>query len=142
MTKFISILLIITLVSCSEKAIEKPKNLIEKATMENILYDLALLQAIKRHDYKILPNNSVDPKKYIFQKYKIDSAQFAQSNKYYSSEIDEYKKMYDRIIEKAEAEKKAIDLKAKKEDKANQKKIRDSISKYSKKEKKRIIAKG
>jgi Domain of unknown function (DUF4296) len=142
MPKFICLLLILALGSCSEKAIEKPKNLIEKATMENILYDLALLQAIKGHDYKILPNNNVDPKKYIFQKYKIDSTQFAQSNQYYSSEIEEYKKMYDRIIEKAEEEKKVLDLKVKKEDKANQKKIRDSISKYSKKEKKRIIAKG
>jgi Domain of unknown function (DUF4296) len=142
MKKIVVFLFFYTLLSCSDKAIEKPKNLIDETTMENILYDLSLIQAIKGHDYKLLPKKSIDPQKYIYQKYKIDSSQFAQSNKYYSSDIDGYKKMYDRVIEKIKAEKKVLDAKVSKEFKEKQKKTKDSISKIKKLKRPKIIAKG
>ena len=121
MQKTVGFLVIIFLLSCSDKTIEKPNNLIDETTMENILYDMALLQAIKGHDYKLLPKNSVDPQKYIFQKYKIDSIQFVESNKYYSADIEEYRMMYDRVIEKMKSEKTVLDAKVKKEEKTKAK---------------------
>jgi len=131
--KIIITVLSFLVLSCSNNTVEKPEKLIDQETMEKILYDLAMLQAIKGHDYKLLPKNSVNPKTYIYQKYKIDSAQFAQSNKFYSSNIVGYKKMYENVIAKIAKEKKEIDAKLKKEIEAKQKKIKDSIANSSKK---------
>ena len=94
--------------SCTQKEIEKPENLIDQATMEQILYDLAMLQAIKGHDAKLLPKNQIDPRKYIFQKYKIDSLQLVKSNRYYAADLENYKLMYNNVIEKVKAEKKKV----------------------------------
>lgn len=132
--------LILTLFACSDKTIEKPDNLIEEAKMENILYDLALLQAIKGNDAKLLPKNNIDPKKYVFQKYKIDSLQFVNSNKYYSADIENYKIMYERVLERIKNNKAKAEKTLKTETKAKQKKAKDSISKSDKKNK--ILATG
>lgn len=132
--------LIFTLFACSDKTIEKPDNLIEEAKMENILYDLALLQAIKGNDAKLLPKNNIDPKKYVFQKYKIDSLQFVNSNKYYSADIENYKSIYERVLERIKNNKAKAEKALKKETKAKQKKAKDSISKSDKKNK--ILATG
>lgn len=140
--KIILFILSFAVLSCSDKTVEKPENLIEKETMEKILYDLALLQAVKGHDASLLQKNSINPKTYIYQKYKIDSTQFVKSNIYYSSDITEYKKMYDNVIAKIAEEKKIIDAKFKKELQAEQKKIRDSIIKSSKNKKTAVNTKG
>ncbi|MES2812886.1 MAG: DUF4296 domain-containing protein [Bacteroidota bacterium] len=142
MNKIIIIFLGFLVLSCSDNTVEKPEKLIDATTMENILYDLAMLQAIKGHSPKKLPENSINPKTYIFQKYKIDSAQFSQSNRYYSSDVVGYRKMYENVIAKITQEKKLADIKVKKELKAKQKKIKDSIVKSSKNKKTAVIAKG
>ena len=81
----VCISLIILFASCTVKnEIKKPEKLIEKDVMENILYDLALLQALKGYSPQELQKNHVNPKSYIYQKYKIDSIQFVENNKYYS----------------------------------------------------------
>lgn len=131
MNKIIIVVLAFLVLSCSTSTIEKPEKLIDQATMENILYDLAMLQAIKGHSPKKLPENSINPKTYIFQKYKIDSIQFAQSNQYYSSDIAGYKKMHDNVIAKITEEKKIVDTQIKKELNSKQKKSTASIPKKS-----------
>lgn len=142
MNKFILIILSFVAISCADNAIEKPEKLIDQETMEKIIYDLSMIQAIKGHDASLLPKNSINPKTYIYQKYKIDSLQFAQSNTYYSSDITLYKEMFDNVILKMTLDKKVIDAKVKKEAKAKQKRIRDSIQKSGKIENSSIIAKG
>lgn len=125
---FISTSLI--LAACSNKGeFEKPEKLIEKETMENILYDLALLQALKGHSPKELAKNNVEARTYIYQKYKIDSMQFVQSNRYYSADIDGYKLMFDHVIQRLDKEKKAAKAIVKKETEAKKKKAKDSIIK-------------
>ncbi|AEW87485.1 DUF4296 domain-containing protein [Flavobacterium columnare] len=105
MNKIACFFLIIFFLSCQNAPIKEPNNLIDEATMEKILYDLALIQAIKGHDAKLLPKNQIDPQKYVYKKYHIDSLQLVNSNKYYSSDIVNYKKMYDHVIEKIKTEK-------------------------------------
>ncbi|MCJ1806119.1 DUF4296 domain-containing protein [Flavobacterium covae] len=106
MNKIACFFLILFSLSCQKfNTPEKPDNLIDEATMEKILYDLALIQAIKGHDAKLLPTNQIDPKKYVYKKYHIDSLQLVNSNKYYSYDITNYKKIYDRVIEKIKTEK-------------------------------------
>lgn len=86
-------------VSCDKSAAEKPKNLIEKDKMIDILYDISLLEAIKSQNI----NGGITSKAgsdYIYKKYKIDSLQFVKSNKFYASDIEEYKKMFEKVKEK------------------------------------------
>ena len=97
------------LASCNHNAVEKPENLIEEEVMTNILYDLSIMEAMKSQNPYAPQNQSINPKEYIFKKYKIDSLQFATSNRYYVSQIEEYKKMYDKVNERLEKEKKAAD---------------------------------
>lgn len=136
--------LIFLFASCSVKnEIQKPEKLIEKDVMENILYDLALLQALKSYSPQKLKENSINTKSYIFQKYKIDSIQFVENNKYYSADIEGYKLMYERIIARIEKEKKDVDAKIDRDFKKQQKRIKDSLKKVSKnKQGKTVLAKG
>ncbi len=97
------------LASCNHNAVEKPENLIEEDVMTNILYDLSILEAMKSQSPYAPQNQSMNPKDYIFKKYKIDSLQFATSNRYYVSQIEEYKKMYDQVNERIQKEKNAAD---------------------------------
>jgi hypothetical protein len=140
MKHLVGFILTLTLFSCSNRTIEKPDNLIDEAKMENILYDLALLQAIKGNDPKLLPKNNIDPKKYVFQKYKIDSLQFVNSNKYYSADIENYKTIYERVLERIKNNKIKAEKTLKKATKAKQKKAKDSIAKSNKNNK--ILATG
>ena len=137
---FIIIALSFVLFSCGNKELEKPEKLIDQETMEKIIYDLAMLQAIKGHDATLLPKNSINPKTYIYQKYKVDSTQFAESNAYYSSDITLYKTMFDNVIEKMSLDKKVIDAKVRKEFETKQKRKLDSIKKLNKKS--NVIATG
>jgi hypothetical protein len=51
---------------------------------------------------------------YIYKKYKIDSIQFVQNNKYYASNIEEYKKMFERVKSRLEKENKKVGASMKK----------------------------
>lgn len=134
MKKILFCITTVVLAACSNNIeVQKPKKLIEKETMENILYDLALLQALKGHSPKELTKNEVDPKTYIYQKYKIDSLQFVENNRYYSADVQNYMSMFSKVIERLDKEKKAVKEIVKKETEAKQKKIRDSIANSSKK---------
>ena len=79
-----------------------------------------------------MAKNEVDPKTYIYQKYKIDSLQFVESNRYYSADIENYMKMFDNVIQRLDTEKKAAKDVVKKETEAKQKRRKDSVAKVSK----------
>ncbi len=120
------ILLILMLFSCGEKVIEPPENLISKEKMTAILYDLAIINAGKSIDVNILEKNDVDPMQYIYDKYKIDSLQFAESNVYYISLPQEYESIYRNL--EARLDKEREEMSAKKN------KTRDSINEIKEKE--------
>ena len=103
MKKSILLVLIVLLFGCNNYSLEKPNNLIDKDKMVDILYDITLLEAIKTQNI----NGGITVKmgnQYIYKKYKIDSIQFVKSNKYYASDIDEYKKMFEKVKEKLSSE--------------------------------------
>lgn len=133
MKKITVFLLAIILLSCSSKSeIKKPEKLIEKEAMEAILFDLAVLQATRNYNSKLLSDHQIDAKKYIYQKHHIDSLQFAENNRYYASDFKEYKEMFDHVISRIEKEKAVVSKIVEKEVLAKQKKIRDSIVEASK----------
>ncbi|NHM06674.1 DUF4296 domain-containing protein [Flavobacterium sp. CYK-4] len=120
MKKIILVLVpMLLLVGCNHNAVEKPSNLIDQETMVNILYDLSILEAIKAQNPYAPQNQNIQPKEYIFKKYKIDSVQFALSNRYYISQIEQYRKMYDEVAQRIETEKKQAEFKAPSANKAN-----------------------
>jgi CDP-diacylglycerol pyrophosphatase len=109
-----TIITLFVLVSCNNAPIAKPDNLIEEKVMTDILYDLALLDAIKSQNPYDSIKKDIKPKEFIYKKYNIDSLQFVKSNQYYISQIEEYKKMYEAISERLEDEKASNDLLQKK----------------------------
>jgi len=103
----------ISIISCNKNTVEKPENLIDRDKMVNILHDISLLEAIKNQNI----NGGVTTKvsnEYIYKKYKIDSAQFAKSNKYYASDIEGYKKMIEEVKAKLAKETTATEEQMKK----------------------------
>ncbi len=93
---FYSLILVMVLGCSGIDKPKKPKNLISKDKMSEIMYDLYILNAAKGVNRKILEANGIMPLEYLYKKYSIDSLQFAESNTYYAYDS----KAYSAIIEK------------------------------------------
>lgn len=127
------LVLFIVLSSCKEEVVKKPERLIEKGVMVDIMYDLSLLEAIKYQNPISMEPYKVNPAEFIYKKYKVDSAQFAQNNVYYASNYVEYKAMSDQIIKRIDKEKAVADslvmLEKKKQEKVKKAKpAKDSLT--------------
>ena len=109
-------------ISCKDDAVKKPKRLIEKEVMVDIMYDISLLDAIKYQNPTSIDSLKINPRDFIFKKYKVDSLQFATSNVYYSTDYEGYKVMFDEVAKRINKEKKSA------EDivKAEQKKLKNT----------------
>lgn len=77
---------------------ERPDNLIPEDKMAQILYDVIVLNAAKGSAKTVLENSGIMPEDYVFEKFGIDSLQFAKSNEYYSYDSE----TYDAIITKVD----------------------------------------
>lgn len=95
--------------SCKKEVVEAPQGLISKDKMINIMYDLSLLDGLKYQSNDLRDSVEINPSKYIFEKYKVDSLQFAKSNVYYASNYVEYKEMFDTIIKRLDSKKIVLD---------------------------------
>ena len=123
MKKGISLLAILALIGCKEDLVKKPDLLIEKSKMMDIMYDLALLEAIKYQNPAVLDSNQIRPKQFIYKKYKIDSLQLAQNNRYYAADYKSYKVMFESVVKRIESEKKRANAIIKLEEKKKKIKI-------------------
>lgn len=102
MKKIIYLTVFFGLFACSKNPVKPPTKLLDEQTMENILYDIAILQAAKINAPDILQANKIEAKDYIYKKYKIDSTTFHQNNRYYAAEVNNYKHMHKRILARLE----------------------------------------
>ncbi|TDE01381.1 DUF4296 domain-containing protein [Flavobacterium sandaracinum] len=110
MGKTITFILILTLfISCKEELVQKPDRLVEKDVMVNVMVDLSILEAIKYQNPASLDTFKINPRDFIYKKYKIDSLQFAKSNVYYASDYEDYKLMFEQIVKRLDAKKKSAD---------------------------------
>ena len=73
------LLISILIIGCSS---DVPENLISEEKMESIIFDIMILNASSGYDLKI--DNNMISDELIFRKYDIDSAQFYNSELYYS----------------------------------------------------------
>lgn len=103
------------LISCNTSGVKKPSKLIEEEKMIDILYDMSILDALSSSNPVVLPDNNIEPRTYIYEKYGIDSLQFVENTAYYASNLKKYKKMYETIESRIEENKKVVDSLFKKE---------------------------
>lgn len=105
---------------------EKPKNLIPKDKMVDILLEIRLMSSATGVNQSVLYNNGVSSHNYIYKKFGIDSTQLAKSNDYYAFYVDDYDEIYDRVQDTLQALKQKYDaLRAEEEE---ERKRQDSIN--------------
>ncbi|MFH6993152.1 DUF4296 domain-containing protein [Flavobacterium sp. FlaQc-48] len=125
------VLVLFLSVSCKKELVKQPAKLIEKGKMIDIMYDLSLLEAMKYQNPISLDSNETNPTKFILKKYKVDSLQFAESNKYYATDYESYKDMFDEIGKRLAIKQRATDsivkIEEKKAAKAAKKKGKDTV---------------
>ncbi len=91
------------LISCTGNTIyEKPKNLIPKDTMIALLTDMHIASTSRLIKNK-QKQKDVNYMFVLYEKYKIDSTRFHNSNVYYASKIDEYGDLLKEIKRNLEA---------------------------------------
>ena len=120
--------IILIIASCNKYGgPDKPDNLISKSDMVKILIDSKIIGSATSANKIILEKHGVNLETYVYEKYKIDSLQFAQSNSYYAHNIKDYEEIYDKVIDSLERLKVYLnDLKLKLE-KEEKKKETDSL---------------
>lgn len=104
---------------------KKPKNLISKEKMVNIIMDVRLLSSANGKNKTTLENNNLQSETYIYKKYNIDSLQFALSNAYYAYYVDDYLEIYNKVKDSLATLKEEFSELAEKE--KQEKKYKDSI---------------
>ena len=106
MKHFFYILIFFSIMGCnSVDRPKKPKDLISKDKMSEIMYDLYILNAAKGLNKKVLELNGIMPSDYVYKKYGIDSLQFAQSNTYYAYDTEVYAALVEKVKANLEREK-------------------------------------
>jgi hypothetical protein len=98
---FISIALVVLLISCDYKVIEKPKPLIREKQMVDMLFDLHMAEAtFNRMRYDSVLSNSSSANFYysVLEKYEVPDSVFEKSFIYYASDPKSFEKMYREVI--------------------------------------------
>lgn len=102
------------LIGCKKVSVEKPKNLIPEEKMVEIIYDMALFEAITVSQPASVQERKLEPDTFIFKKYQVDSLQFSASNKFYAADVNLYAKIFDKVSKKLESKLKETDSLVKK----------------------------
>ncbi len=94
----ILILFVLCALSCQDVNMpEKPENLIAKDKMIDILKETYLINAARSVNNKAIISKGIKIDSMIYSKYQIDSLQFAKSNAYYSSDVNSYMIMIQKV---------------------------------------------
>jgi len=96
------LILTILIVSCKNEIVERPENLIPEEKMVNILFDIAIVTANNSLDHKVTKDKVISPEEYVYEKYKIDSLQLAESTVYYSSDPDVQLRIFEKLEKQLE----------------------------------------
>lgn len=120
------LLLMLVVFSCQNlDKIDKPENFIEEDKMIEILTDIAFVKAAKGSYKKVFDIEKINPELYILEKHGIDSLVFAENNRWYISQLDDYEKIFNKVKKNIEVSKIKFEKLKKEED--SLKKIEDSL---------------
>ena len=119
----------LVVVACQDvKRPEAPANLIPKDIMAGIFTEAYLMNAARSIDNRTIVGKGIVLDSILYTKFKIDSLQFAQSNAFYSSDLEIYKSLLLQVEENLKIEKTKRDtLFAQYKRSEAAKRIRDSI---------------
>lgn len=119
--------IVFLVMACGFGGPKKPKNLISKKTMVNILIDARIIGSATLINKQKMLKHGVKLEDYVFEKYGIDSLQFATSNAYYAYHINDYEEIYNTVTDSLEGLKKTLKELKLKEEKEEKKRLQDSI---------------
>ena len=88
-------ILLILFVSIGCETSNKPNNLIGKKQMENIIFDILILNGINTNS--LMNEVEVIGDEFIFERYSIDSLQFYESEAYYSKKPRDHYEIYSNV---------------------------------------------
>ncbi|MBL4938862.1 MAG: DUF4296 domain-containing protein [Lutibacter sp.] len=117
------VILSVFLYACtSNTIIKKPNDLIPKEQMVDLLTDMFLAKGGDNIKNTNLQRN-VNYFPFVFEKHKIDTVRFKESNYYYISRIDDYDEILGKVDERLKALKKQYD---------DENKLNDSLARLKK----------
>jgi len=107
------LLLSVFITACTSNTIlEKPKNLIPKEQMVDLLTDMLLANGADNFKNINLQRN-VNYFPLVFEKHQIDTTRFKESSYYYTSKIDEYDDIFEQVDQRLKALKEQYDIEIK-----------------------------
>ena len=110
MRLFTIIFVILCVSSCQDvKRPSMPENLIPEEKMVEVLTEAYLINAARSFDKRIIVENKVKLDSFIYKRFNIDSLQFAQSNAYYTSDVNKYTEIFTKVEARVELLKKNAD---------------------------------
>jgi len=100
--KYIVVLVLtLTLWCCQDvKRPEIPVNLIPEDQMAQVLTEVYLINAARSFDNRTIMEQKIKLDSFFFRKFNIDSLQFVESNAYYTSNLNAYKKLFTKVEER------------------------------------------
>lgn len=102
---FLIISIVIIGASCQEiPEVQKPESFIEQPVMEEILYESILINAAQGYNIAKLKLIGLKPDTYVYDKFNIDSATYAQNVAYYTTDIDAYREMNAKVLDRIKAQ--------------------------------------
>lgn len=97
-----SILIVLFLHACQDKVTyEKPEGLISKSKMTDLLYDMHMVIGTSNIQNVHLEKNR-NYMSLVYEKYGIDSTQFAVSNLYYTAHVQDYEEIFEEVERRIE----------------------------------------
>ena len=88
---------------------EKPKNLISKEKMVDVLTEAYLANAARSVNNQAIIDKGIKVDSLIFKKFEVDSVQFAKSNDYYAADINMYLDIFQKVEARLVAMEKKLD---------------------------------
>lgn len=102
--------LIIFLMGCQDVNYPaKPKNLIAKDNMVDVLTESYLANAARSIDNRAILDKGIKIDSMVYRKFGIDSLQFASSNAYYAANLNTYREIFAEVETRLTAMQKEMD---------------------------------
>ncbi len=106
----IILILILSILGCQNvERPEKPKNLISKEKMVDLLTEAYLANAARSVNNQAIIDKGIKVDSLIFKKFEVDSVQFAKSNDYYAADINMYLDIFQKVEARLVAMEKKLD---------------------------------
>ncbi len=98
--KVILLACLICLGCAPQNSVEPPEQLISPEKMEDVLYDLSLIKALKNTNFQTEESKSILTPDYLFKKHNIDSLQWEENLRYYSKNPKQFLLIYKKVQER------------------------------------------